>query len=132
MVLLDPVVQVLVGPVLYTFGQLGPDRAWITVVTIRRDTRGRDPGDSFGRSKERLRRRHVALLAQPDVNKRTESVDSAIKIMPTPVDLDVSLVNLPTPSNPAFAPPPEIVDQGRAELRLPIAHGFVTERDPSD
>src|ERR1700687_5195937 len=68
MVLLDPIVQILVGPVLHPFVQLGPDRARVTVVSVRRDTRGNDAGHNFSRSKERFRGLHVARLAQPHVN----------------------------------------------------------------
>ena len=48
MVLLDPIIQILVRPVFHAFIQFGPDRAWVTVMTIRRDTRGGDAGHSFG------------------------------------------------------------------------------------
>ena len=42
MVLLDPIIQIPVGPVFHSVVQFGPTRAWVTVVTIRRDTRGND------------------------------------------------------------------------------------------
>ena len=82
MVLLDPIVQIPVGSVFHAFVQFGPDRAWITVMTIRCDTRGSDAGHGFGRSKERFRRRHVARLAQPDVDQGTTTIDGAVKIAP--------------------------------------------------
>ena|ERR1700676_538633 len=64
-VLLDPIIQVLVGAMFHAFVQFSPDRARITIVTVRRDTRGGDAGHGFGGSEKRLRRLHVAGLAQP-------------------------------------------------------------------
>src|ERR1700682_5903027 len=75
MVLLDPIIQILVGPVFHAFVQFGPDGARVTIMTIRRDSLGGHARHGFGRSKECLRRRHVALLAQPDVDKGTETID---------------------------------------------------------
>jgi hypothetical protein len=69
MVLFDSIVQILVSPVLHNWIQFSPDRARVTVVTVCRDMRGSDTGHRFGRSEERLGRRPVALLAQPDVDK---------------------------------------------------------------
>ena len=43
MVLFDPIVQILVGSVFHAFVQLSPDRAWITVMPNRGDTRGMMP-----------------------------------------------------------------------------------------
>jgi hypothetical protein len=57
--------------VFHTFVQFSPDRARQTIVTIRRDNRGSDAAYRFGRSEERLRRLHVALLALTDVGKGT-------------------------------------------------------------
>ena len=48
MVLFDSIVQILIGPMFYTRIQFSPDRAWVTVVTVRRDTRGSDAGHRFG------------------------------------------------------------------------------------
>src|ERR1700730_14301256 len=100
MILLDPIVQILVGPVFHSAFQFGADRAWITVMTIRRDPRGNGTSHRFGRSKERLRRRHVTSLAQPQVNKGTEAIDRAVEVAPAALNLDVRLVNVPTLSNP--------------------------------
>jgi hypothetical protein len=47
MVLLDPVIQILVRPVFHAFVHFGPDRAWVTVMTIRRGTRRGDAGHGF-------------------------------------------------------------------------------------
>jgi hypothetical protein len=32
MILLDPVVQILVGPMVHSFAEFSPDRPWVTVV----------------------------------------------------------------------------------------------------
>jgi hypothetical protein len=130
MVLLDPVVQISAGPVFRVFVQLSPDRARVTVMTIRRDTRGNDAGHRFGRSKECLRRLHVARFAQPHIDQRAEAIDGTIKVAPAAVHLDICLVDIPTLSDPALAPLPEAVDQGRCELRLPAAGRLVAEFDP--
>src|SRR3984957_20072360 len=73
MVLFDPIVQILIGPMFCIRIQFSPDRAWVTVVTVRPDARGSDAGHRFGRSEERLGCRHVTLFAQPDVDKGTRT-----------------------------------------------------------
>ena len=133
MVLLDPDYSgILVRPVFHVFVQFGPDRAWVTVMTIRRDTRGGDAGHGFGRSKECLRRLHIALLAQPDVDKGTKTINGTIKITPVSIHLDVCLVNVPTLSDPAFTLPPEAIDQSWRQLRFPVPDSFVAEFDSPD
>ena len=132
MVLLDSIIQILVGAMFRASAHFPPDRARITIVTVRRDTRGGDAGHGFGRSEELLRRLHVAGLAQSDVDERTETIDGAIKVTPAAVHLDVRRVNLPAFANPALPPPPKVVDQGWRVLRLPVTDGLVTEFDASD
>src|SRR5271163_3372025 len=132
MVLFDSIVQILISPMFYTRIQFSPDRAWVTVVTVRRDTRGSDAGHRFGRSEERLGCRHVALLAQPDVDKGTRTIDGTIKIAPSTVHLDVCLVNVPALADPPFTPPPEVIDEGRRQLRLPIANRLIAEFEAPD
>jgi hypothetical protein len=48
MVLLDSIIQTLVGAVFHVFILFSPDRARITVLTLSRDTRGSDAGHPFG------------------------------------------------------------------------------------
>src|ERR1700722_19324822 len=132
MVLLDPIVQILIGPVFHALVQFGSDRARVTVVAIGCDPRGDDAGHRFGRSKERLRGRHVTRLAQPDVHKGTETINGMLKIAPAATQLDVCLVNVPSLSNPAFTPPPEVVDQGGRQFRFPVPDSFVAEFDSPD
>ena len=89
MVLLDPIIQVLVGAMFHAFVQFSPDRARITIVTVRRDTRGGDAGHGLGGTEKRLRRVHVAGLAQPDVDERTETINGAIEVTPSAIHFDV-------------------------------------------
>ena len=58
MVLFDLLGQILISPLFSSTIQFSPDRARVTVVTVRRDTGGSDAGHRFGRSEERLGRRH--------------------------------------------------------------------------
>jgi len=132
MVLFDSIVQILISPMFYTRIQFSPDRAWVTVVTVRRDTRGSDAGHRFGRSEERLGCRHVTLLAQPDVDKGARTIDGTIKIAPSTVHLDVCLVNVPALADPPCTAPPEVIDEGRRQLRLPIANRLIAEFDAPD
>ena len=48
MVLLDPIIQMLVGAVFDPFVQLGPDGARVAIVAVRRDARRNDAGRHFG------------------------------------------------------------------------------------
>src|SRR5277367_4923387 len=132
MVLLDPIVQIAVGPVFHARAQLSPNRAWITVVPIRGDARGSSASDLLGRAKERFRRRHVTRLAESHIDQGATPIDGAVKIAPLPLNLDVCFIHVPTAPDPAFTPPPQTVDQGRGELRLPVANSLVTELDPTD
>src|SRR4051812_27207655 len=131
-VLLNPIVQLPVGPVFYSRVQFGPYRARITVMIVRCDTRWNDAGYGFGRPKECFRRGHVARLAQPNADQGTGTIDRAIQIAPTAIDLDVRLVSVPTLSDPSFTPTPEFVDQGWSELRLPVADRLVAELNSPD
>src|SRR3954453_18454536 len=63
-VLLQPVVQVATGPVPHTFAQLGPDRAGVAVVAIRRDPVRCHASDRLGGAEELLSGCHVAVLTE--------------------------------------------------------------------
>src|ERR1700692_2741206 len=78
MVLLNPIIQISVGSVLHSIAQFGPDRARVTVVTVRRDARGNDAGHHFSGPKECFRRLHVARLAQPHVYQSAVAIDRTI------------------------------------------------------
>src|SRR4249920_3648440 len=108
------------------------DRASMTVVPIRCDTRGTNAGHCFGRTKERIRRRHVACLAESYIDQGTTPIDGAVKITPLALNLDIRLINVPAASDPAFTPPPQAVDQEWGELPLPVPNGLVTELNPTD
>ena len=69
MILLDPVVEIAVGPMAHTFAEFGPDRPWIAVMPIRRNPSRRDAGDCFGGAEERCGSRHVAGFTQPNVHQ---------------------------------------------------------------
>ena len=116
MVLLDPIVQILVRPVFYPFVQLSPDRAGVTVVTIRCHPRGNDAGHHFNRSKERLHRRHVARLAQADIDQSAGAIDRAMKVAPVALELDIGFVDVPASPDPTLTPPSQTVDQGWASF----------------
>ena len=57
---------------------------------------------------------------------------ASIKIAPSTVHLDVCLVNVPAPADPPCTPPPEVIDEGRCQLRLPIANRLIAEFDAPD
>ena len=65
MVLLDPIIQILVGAIFHAVVQFGSDRTRIAIVTIGGDTRRDDAG-----------------LAQSDIDERTETINGAIKVTP--------------------------------------------------
>src|SRR4051794_25457861 len=94
-ILLQPVVQVATGPVPHTFAQLGPDRAGVAVVAIRRDPLRCHPGHRFGGAEERLRGSHVPVLAEQHVDQVPVPVDGAIQIAPAAMDFYVCLIHVP-------------------------------------
>ena len=131
MILFNPVVQVLTGPVFHAVTQHPPDGAWITVVSVRGDPRRRHSGDRFGGAKERPRRRHVTLLAETNVHQRSGPIDRPIQITPTSVDLDVGFIDVPgAPNAAAPAAAAKMINQRRRELRLPFAYRLMTELNP--
>ena len=71
------------------------------------------------------------FLAQPDVDKGTRTIDGTIKIAPSTVHLDVCLVgNLPALARSAlYAAAGGRIDEGRRQLRLPIANRLIAEFD---
>src|SRR6202048_4513589 len=100
-ILFDPVVQVLAGPVLHAVTQHCPDGARITVMPVRGDPRRGHASDRFGGTEERLRRRHVTLLTQPHVHQRSGTIDRPIQVTPASMDLDVGLIDIPGAADPA-------------------------------
>jgi len=88
-ILLQPVIQVGTGPVPHTLAQRGADRPGVAVVAVGRDPVRRDAGRRLGRAEERLGGRHVAVLAQENVDQVPVLVDGAIQIAPAAVDLHI-------------------------------------------
>lgn len=81
-ILLQPIVQVAAGPVSHTPAQLGPDRPGVAIVAVRRDPIRRHASGRLCGAEERLRRRHVAVLAEQHVDERAGAVDRAVEVAP--------------------------------------------------
>src|SRR5215213_8337666 len=99
MVLLQLIVQVAAGPVPHTTAQLGPDRPRVAVVAVGRDPVRRHAGHRLRGAEERLRRRHVAMLAEHHIHQRAGAVDGTIEVAPAALDLDAGLVDVPAPAH---------------------------------
>ena len=86
MVLLDPIIQILVGAVLHAVVQFSPDRARITIVTVRRDTRGVTPVTALAERKNAF----AASMSRVSLSLTlTEPINRAIKVAPSAVHFDV-------------------------------------------
>jgi hypothetical protein len=68
MILLNPVVQMLVGPMVRSFDEFDPNRARVIVVPTRRHLGRPGAGDPLGELEEPRGGRHIACLTQPDVD----------------------------------------------------------------
>src|SRR3954463_5702612 len=108
-ILLDPIVHVLAGPVSNPLAQLGPDRARIAVVAVGRDPVRRGTGDPLRGPEERPRGGHVAALAEHHVYQGAGAVDGEIQVAPAALDLDVGLVNIPAAARLAATAPSQIL-----------------------
>jgi hypothetical protein len=126
-ILLQSIVEVAAGAVLHAFTQCRPDRTRVAVVAIRGYPVRGNIGDGLGGLEERLRSRHVTVLAEHHVDQRAAAVDGAIQIAPLPVHLDVRVsrpeefhprplagrvedwraAKIETLDPPRFQPPPE-------------------------
>jgi hypothetical protein len=56
----------------------------------------------------------------------------ARSVAPSTVHLYVCLVNVPALADPPVTPLPEVIDEGRRQLRLPIANRLIAEFDAPD
>src|SRR5687767_3843060 len=65
------------------------------------------------RTGKRLRRRHVAVLAEHHVHQRAGAVDGAVEMAPAPADLQVRLIDVPAPARLATRAPPRGWTRGR-------------------
>src|SRR3954454_18029902 len=128
-ILLQPVVQVATGPVPHTFAQLGPDRAGVAVVAIRRDPVRCHASDRLGGAEELLSGCHVAVLTEQHIDQVPGPVDSAVQIAPAPVHLEIRLIHIPAAAHRAAPAPPQVLGQGRAELGFPLPDSLIAEHD---
>lgn len=110
---LQPIVKVAARPVPHRPAPLGADRAWVAVVTVRCHPSGRDARHRPGRAKVRLGGRHVAAFAEQHVHERAGAVDGAVDVSPAPSHPQVSLIDLPTPSDLAVPTTPEVLGHRR-------------------
>src|SRR3954470_24937855 len=74
-VLLQPIVEVAAGPVPHRLAQLGADGARIAVAAVGGGSVRRYTRDGLGGAEERLRRRHVAAVAEQHIDERAGAVD---------------------------------------------------------
>ena len=134
MILLNAVVEILAVPVPDIRAELASNRTRVTVMPVRGHPGRSNTGDRFGRSKELLRRGHIAGLAQHHIHQSASAVNRSVQIAPSATDFDVGFIDLPrvadpTPTTPAAA---EIVDQQRRKFRLPIPDRLVGEFDAAE
>jgi len=131
MILLDPVIEIVVGPVLHAVTQHRSDCPWVTVMPVRGHPRRGHAGDRSGGTKKRLRGRHVTRLAETHVHQGSGTVDRPIQVTPASMDLDVGFVNVPGPANPTAPAAAKLIDQRRREFRLPLTDRLRAELDPA-
>jgi hypothetical protein len=81
-ILLQSIVEVAAGAVLYAFTQPRPDRTGIAIVAIRGHPVRDNISDGLGGLEECLRGVHVAVLAEHHIDQRAVAVDGAIQIAP--------------------------------------------------
>jgi hypothetical protein len=127
---LQAVIEVSTGSVLHAVTQLRADRTRVTVMAIRDYPIRNHIGDGLGGLEERLRGRHVAVLAEHHIDQRAVTVDGTIKIAPVPVHLDVGLVDVPAFPDLAAPATAQTFSQCRGELGLPVADRLMTETMP--
>ena len=132
MILLQSVVEIPAVAVPHTCAQSRPDRAGVTVVAVRSDPVGRDPGDHLDRLEKCLHGGHVAVLAEHYVDQRARAIDGTVEITPVPVDLDVRFVHIPALARLAASASPQIFSQRRCELGFPVANRLVAKNDAAD
>jgi len=88
----------------------------------RHPVRGKT-GNHRCRAEERLGRSHVAGLAEHGVDQVSVPVDSPVEIAPAALDLEIRLVDIPTPAGtPMHLPPPlaQSVTHDGQKLGFPV------------
>ena len=78
MILFNAIIEILAVPVSDIRAKLASDRTRVTVMSVRGHPCRRDASDRSGRSKELLRRGHIAGLAQHHVHKSASAVDRSV------------------------------------------------------
>jgi hypothetical protein len=126
MVLLKSVVQIAARSMSHLPAKLGSDRSGIGVMAVCRDSCRRDAGHRFGRPKECLGGRQIAVLAQHDIDQGTVAVDRTIQIPPLATYSDVRLIDVPAAPDPALAFAAQMLSQSRGELGFPqLQHRYM-------
>jgi hypothetical protein len=70
----------------------------------------------------------IALLAEPELNRVTATVDGAIEIHPSAANLDIGLVGMPSIADGALAPI-EKLDQQRSKVHDPAVDRRMIDAD---
>src|SRR3954451_11274811 len=96
--------------------------ARVAVVAVGRDPVRRYTRDGLGGAEERLRRRHVAALAEQHIDERAGAVDRPVYVTPASVHLQICLVHVPAAARLAASAPPQLLSQSRGEFDLPLAN----------
>jgi hypothetical protein len=127
MVLLQPIVEILTGPMHDLAAYAATDGAWIGIVAIGRHPLRRVPDrldrlfeEGFGGDK-------IAGRAEHRVHQIPFAVNGPIQVMPASTDFDVRFVELPGLARLTMAPGFELPAQQRREAFLPLPHRLMGE-----
>jgi hypothetical protein len=80
---------------------------------------------SHGLVEEALRRSHVALRRQQEVDGLALLVDGAVEILPDALDLDVRLIHTPAAPDRALVFPDHFLDERQETNRPPVDRRMV-------
>lgn len=95
MVLLQPIIEILVGPMLNVAAHYLAYCSWIGRMAVRRHLIGNMANDINRLLEKLLGRLHVPLLAQPRINQIAIPIDGPVQITPLPMHLHVRFINIP-------------------------------------
>ncbi len=135
MILFKTIVEVGAGPVSHRLSQYGADRSGVGAVAIRRHPIRAKAHGGLGGTEERLRRPHVALLAQHRIDQIAVLIDRPIEIAPPAADLQIGLVDIPAAarSAPGTVPPfAQRISQNRQQFRFPVPNRLMANDDPAE
>jgi hypothetical protein len=130
MILLYPVVQVHVRPMLYLISHDFAYSTWIGTMPIRCDVLWSMTNHCKGLLEELLGGIHITLFTQPYVNEIAVMVNSSIKITPFPMDLDVGLIHVPGSASLASSFCTQLVRKQRCKSGFPLPYRLMSERPP--